>query len=107
MHNIHNLVERRGGLGKIKAATLKEPELILVERNKHVLCLAVVVKHHLVRLPAETRLFIATEGRVCGVCMVAVHLSYFVQMEVSTTASLSTAAVARAQTRPASMARGT
>ena len=46
----------------------EEAQLVLVERDEHVLGLAVVAQHHLVRLAAEARLLVATKRRVRRVC---------------------------------------
>ena len=50
----------------------EEAQLVLVHRDEHVLDLAVVVEHHLVRLTAVARLLVAAEGRVRRVGVVAV-----------------------------------
>mmetsp|Transcript_22780 Transcript_22780/g.66995 ORF Transcript_22780/g.66995 Transcript_22780/m.66995 type:complete len:305 (-) Transcript_22780:714-1628(-) len=50
----------------------EEAQLVLVERDEHVLGLAVVAQHHLVRLEAEARLLVAAERGVRRVGVVAV-----------------------------------
>ena len=59
-----------GGGGNTRCS--KEPELVLVHRDKHVLGLAVVVEHHLVRLAPEAALLVPAERGVCRICVVAV-----------------------------------
>ena len=49
----------------------EEAELVLVHRDEHVLGLAVVVEHHLVRLAAEAVLLVPAKRRVRGVRVVA------------------------------------
>ena len=49
----------------------EEAQLVLVERDEHVLGLAVVAQHHLVRLAAEARLLVAAERGVRRVGVVA------------------------------------
>mmetsp|Transcript_39887 Transcript_39887/g.69060 ORF Transcript_39887/g.69060 Transcript_39887/m.69060 type:complete len:559 (+) Transcript_39887:102-1778(+) len=52
---------------------LEEAQFVLVVRDQHVLGVAVVVKHHLVVLSAETGLFVSTKRSVGRVGMVVVY----------------------------------
>src|SRR5688500_15838879 len=51
---------------------LEEAELLRAVADQEVLGLLVVLQHHAVILPADPRLFVATERRVRGVRVIAV-----------------------------------
>ncbi len=57
----------------IALAILEKAQFALVVGDEHVLGLTVVVQHHLVRFPTDTRFFVTSEGGMCGVGVVTVH----------------------------------
>src|SRR5579863_7308539 len=51
---------------------LEKPKRFRAVAHQHILGLLVMIEHHLVRLPADAGFLITAEGRVRGICVVAI-----------------------------------